>query len=520
MQLGCGLKDLVMHKYDSKMLSLEEAKAISRDFDKRGLKVVLVHGVFDLLHPGHLEHFSQAANLGDVLIVSVTADRFVNKGPGRPVFNLDVRMKALTHIASVDFVIPSHFPSGEQTIRSIKPHFYVKGREYEEESNDITGKILLERQAVEECGGEIRFTDGYVSSSTHIINRHLSPLSNAAQEWIAEFHKDHSTHEVLEFIDRLELLKVAVVGETIIDCYTDCSPLGKSGKHPTLVFQKHESECLPGGVLAIGLICQEFSNDIEIYTHQNPSFQTYTQDLPDFMTKMKFFPFVSNTKPNILKHRFVEKSSGVRIFEYYDFAPEFFSEIEIQGYWKQMEQQLSSREVVIVADYGHGFLSKEGTTMLEGKSSFLAVNTQINAGNRGFNTITKYKRADLICLNGGELQLELRDSAPDYKLIVPRMMKKMNSRHAVLTLGADGLMVFDSKGQSSQVPAMSSNVIDKVGAGDSVLAVSSLLSFLNAPIKIIGLISNVVAAHEVKQRGHKNSLSSVDLKKNVRGILG
>ena len=58
-----------------------------KDLKKNKKKIVLCHGVFDLLHPGHFKHFKTAKNYGDILIVSVTADNFVNKGPDRPAFN-------------------------------------------------------------------------------------------------------------------------------------------------------------------------------------------------------------------------------------------------------------------------------------------------------------------------------------------------------------------------------------------------------------------------------------------------
>ena len=68
---------------------------------KRNLeKIVLCHGVFDLLHFGHLEHFKEAKQKGDILIVSITPDRFVNKGPGRPAFNENLRALSLSEIES------------------------------------------------------------------------------------------------------------------------------------------------------------------------------------------------------------------------------------------------------------------------------------------------------------------------------------------------------------------------------------------------------------------------------------
>jgi bifunctional ADP-heptose synthase (sugar kinase/adenylyltransferase) len=173
----------------------------------------------------------------------------------------------------------------------------------------------------------------------------------------------------------------------------------------------------------------------------------------------------------------------------------------------------------IVADYGHGLISKNLAKQISSLDKFLAVNTQANAGNRGYNTITKYPRADFLSLNGGELQLELRDRNPDYEYIVPQYMKRLNSKYAVLTRGSKGMMVFSEEG-SSIVPALGRRVLDKVGAGDSVLAIGSILARHDAPIEIIGLISSIVAAHEISQLGHRTSLKISDIKKAVKGLLG
>jgi sugar/nucleoside kinase (ribokinase family) len=98
-------------------------------------------------------------------------------------------------------------------------------------------------------------------------------------------------------------------------------------------------------------------------------------------------------------------------------------------------------------------------------------------------------------------------------------MKKLNSKYAVLTRGSKGMMVFSEVG-ASIVPALGRRVLDKVGAGDSVLAIGSILARNNAPIEIIGLISSIVAAHEISQLGHRTSLKISDIKKAVRGLLG
>ena len=182
--------------------------------------------------------------------------------------------------------------------------------------------------------------------------------------------------------------------------------------------------------------------------------------------------------------------------------------------------QVKSYDLVMAADYGHGFFTQELISTVERESPFLSVNTQANAGNRGYNTISKYSKADLITMNGGELQLELRDRNPDYFTIVPKLIEKMQASYAIVTLGGDGLIIFDRNGNHEQVPALAGRLIDKVGAGDAVFAIASLLAKVNAPLKVIGFLANLVAAHEVSQLGHQSSLSQADLRKHAKSILG
>lgn len=105
-------------------------------------KIVHCHGVFDVLHAGHLAYFESAKKFGDCLVVTITADEFVNKGPGRPYFNSAVRANMIGALEIVDYVAISHFPVAVPSIEILKPDFYVKGPDYKVMANDATGGIF------------------------------------------------------------------------------------------------------------------------------------------------------------------------------------------------------------------------------------------------------------------------------------------------------------------------------------------------------------------------------------------
>jgi rfaE bifunctional protein nucleotidyltransferase chain/domain len=161
-----------MNIMDNKIMPIEELAGIIKDLKKQGRKVVHCHGCFDLMHPGHIKYFQAARRMGDALVVTVSPDRFVDKGPGRPVFDEALRAESIAALQCVDYVAVNKWPTAVETLRLLRPDIYVKGQEFEK-MEDKTGKIQREAEVVREIGAELRFTHEIVFSSTGLINRHL-----------------------------------------------------------------------------------------------------------------------------------------------------------------------------------------------------------------------------------------------------------------------------------------------------------------------------------------------------------
>ena len=159
-----------MEATQKKILTLGELSSKSKEYRDSGKKVVLCHGTFDLIHSGHIRYLKSASNEGDVLFVTVTADEFINKGPGRPVFSEVLRAENLGYLDFVDFVAVNNEATAVNVIAEIKPHAYVKGPDYKKMEDDITGKIYDEKNEVEVHGGKIVFTDDVTFSSTSLLN--------------------------------------------------------------------------------------------------------------------------------------------------------------------------------------------------------------------------------------------------------------------------------------------------------------------------------------------------------------
>ena len=155
-------------------------------------KIILCHGVFDLLHIGHINHFKEAKKLGDILVVTVTQDKHVNKGPNRPIFSINTRMESIAALKDIDFVAPNIYSNAVQLIKMLKPNIYCKGKDYKNYNLDTTNQIKKEASAIKSVGGRIIHTITELFSSSKIINQTNLNLSNEQKTFINKIKKNSS----------------------------------------------------------------------------------------------------------------------------------------------------------------------------------------------------------------------------------------------------------------------------------------------------------------------------------------
>lgn len=486
-------------------------------FKSKGLKIGLSHGVFDLVHPGHIQHFTAAKKQVDVLVVSITADQFVNKGPGRPIFHEEIRLSTLAALEPVDFVTISREKTAQNILSILQPSVYFKGSDYKTTEQDPTGMIEIERKTVESFGGEISFTDEFTSSSSRLINVLLNPLDHEIQNWVERFKNQFTIEDIENCLEKIGKLNVSLVGEVIVDQYTMVDALGKTGKDPILAFHLLDSDAYPGGILAIANNCSSWVNSVQVHSMVGNKDKLPAEVTEKLNSKIELY-LSHYDGPTIRKHRYIDVSTKSKVFETYDFNPELEAS-KSQSEFRNQLRKLRSSDLVLIADYGHGLMTSSVVDIATKSGLHLAVNVQTNAGNRGFNTLSKYPKIDFFTVNSRELQLELRSKNVNFSSVVPKLMGDLGASKAVLTLGAEGILIFDGDFQI-KVPAFATKIVDKVGAGDSVFAISSLLSFTNCPPAITGLVANIVAAHEIAKVGHQTPLTLGDIKKQIRSLLG
>ena len=173
-----------------KIISIKNLAKIISKFKKKRKRIVHCHGVFDLIHIGHINHFKEAKKLGDILIVTVTQDKLVNKGPNRPIFSLNTRMESIAALKDVDYVAPNIYPNAIQLIKILKPSIYCKGKDYKNYNLDITNQIKKEALAIKSVGGRIVHTVTELFSSSKIINQTNFNLTDEQKLIISKIKKN------------------------------------------------------------------------------------------------------------------------------------------------------------------------------------------------------------------------------------------------------------------------------------------------------------------------------------------
>jgi rfaE bifunctional protein nucleotidyltransferase chain/domain len=482
-------------------------------------KVALCHGVFDLLHVGHIRHLERAKQLGDILAVTVTPDQYVNKGPHRPAFPEQLRLEGVGALGCVDYVALNKWPTAVETIDLLRPDFYVKGCDYEEAGKDATGGIVLEEVAIKSVGGRLVFTEDITFSSSNLINRYLPVLPKATVNYLQNFSTRNRIEDVFRYLERARSLKVLVVGEAIIDEYQYCEQIGKSSKEPMLAVKYLSNEKFVGGILAVGNHVANFCDHVDLV-----SFLGAEHSQEDFIRKNlhdNIHPIFLHRKasPTIVKRRFIEEYCFTKLLEVYEINDGGLEETDNAALCAKLREQLPRYDVVIVVDFGHGMLSEAAVDLLCRDSRFLAINAQSNAGNLGYHTISRYPRADYVCIAENEMRLEARDRRSDLGEIVRRVCGKLPFGRVVVTRGKQGCLCYGEEEGFFEVPAFAGQVVDRMGAGDAFLSVTALCAAQKAPIEVLGFIGNVVGAQAVATVGNRKPVGRAALLKNIESLL-
>ncbi len=503
-----------------KIFLIDDFQPKIKNLNKLNKTIGLCHGVFDLLHLGHFRHFQEAKKKVDILIVSVTENSFVNKGPGRPVFNHLERAECLASLELVDYVVISNEASAIKVINYIKPNIYFKGPDYKNNKEDVTGKIFKEKKALKNNNGKIVYTSDRKFSSTILLKNYINFLSSKQKESIKKIKEKYNLKQISNLIENFKDTNPSVVGEIIIDKYQFTETLGKSGKEPVLVLKKKYFEKYLGGAGAICRHLSSFVNKTNLlsYLGQNNDELKFIKSK---LGKKILFDFISKKEsPTIIKERYVEEINNRKIFGAYSLNDNSVSSLEEKKLEKKLSKFLKKSNLVIVSDYGHGLISKNFAKKIISKKKFVAVNVQINSSNIGYHSLQNYRNANCIIINENELRYEMRSKTEKIENLLKLLSKNLNLQFLIVTRGFSGAILYDAKAKKFYYSdAFANKVVDKVGAGDAMLSILAICLYKKIDCNLSLLISSLCASQSVNSIGNKKAISKSVLLKELEHYL-
>ncbi len=438
----------------------------------RGARIVMCHGVFDILHPGHLAHLSEAKACGDILVVSVTDDPFVNKGPGKPIFPLRSRMQQLAALEVVDYVVGMLERTNASTITSLKPHLYVRGAEYLLEKRPLS---QVELEACSEAGAQTHFTTAPPDSSTRISARAFSLYPEATERWLADFKNRHSGDEVLAALDRLSEVRLLVVAhrERVVLKYVEpFAQIPESYSTATRLVRK--TECVSAGQAVLNHALG-FVAEAEILAQ----------------------------KVAVTEEVFIDVDDNRHIFTAHQRSPEFWLEGEEDEFAEALRVAIHKADVVALIDYGLGLVTPAVQELLETRSSFLGGTVKAYHANFGFNDASKYTRMDYFCLSELEYDLALKNSRG-----------ALSTERVMIMRGSNGAEYCQRR-----APSLAVNVIDTIGCGDSIFALTAPLAALETEPEIVNFVGQAIAAIQCKILQNTKPVDAEVLRKFIGRLL-
>ena len=485
------------------------------------LRIVQSHGLFDLVHPGYISHLEEARAFGDVLVVTITADKHVNRGPGRPLFKDHLRARTLAALSCVDYVVVIPFEGAAEALEAVRPHIYCKGRDHEkddQEKNALNEDLV----AAEKIGAVVRYVGEVTFSSTRLLNEHFDHLPAKIKTFCVALAQECSGAEFRHAIESFSDVKVLVIGDTIFDQYSYLRVQGLTSKNRIISgrFLREETQC--GGALAVLRHVKQFTPHVRFLSlvgvepWVEPMLAEFVAPSEDKIIRDPNFT-------TIIKQRFVEpRAEGKelsKLFSVNFIDPDPPHKSVLAKIEAQIREEIGSVDVVLLLDFGHGMMQTSIRDLVQETAPLLALNCQTNSNNHGFNIISRqYRRADAFSLDEQELLLSCGHRHVDFQEELERLQKLFCARYAWLTRGAVQTIGLHG-GAASHCPPLETDVVDPVGAGDAFFSVASLAMARKLPIGLATFLGQLAGAQAVRIVGNTHPISKHALIKTGMSLL-
>jgi len=508
----------------NKIKTLQELSIITAQLKEEGKIICHCHGVFDVLHIGHHRHFKMAKAKGDVLVVTLSPDEFVDKGNGRPIFSENLRLEQIADLEFVDFVALNETKTAVEAIKLLKANFFCKGEEFADGQDDITkiGAIKLEQEAIESIGGKIYYTPTGMSniSSTKIANAHLNVFSDEQKKFLSQVKKHFGLSQILNLFEEFKKLRILLLGESIMDTYIYALPLGKSVKDNNICVNPVNTEKFAGGVISCANIMANLCNQVDIITIADDNDINYDWLRRQLNPNVNCHLFSDKHSSIIERTRYLDASYYHKLFETISVPDDRMISVEIEKKFLHfLVQNIKEYDIVAVMDYGYNLMTANIRDYVINHAGFLAVCTETNSFNIGFNLLTdKYYKADFICLDEQEAKLTTHNWHDEMIDITNKLLETVNCRQMTITLGHKGSITRDQTALIT-IPTFSTKVIDTTSADDAYFAIASLCAKTNTAAILTGFIGNITGALAVAIMGSQKNISALSIRKFIKTLM-
>ncbi len=502
-----------------KILTLDELVAKVKCHKVEGNIVVQCFGVFDLIHPGMIKHLTQAKKQGDVLIVTVIKDKDVRRGPGRPVFHENLRAQNVASLEPVDYVCLVDDERPFECVQMIKPDVFAKGQAGNERYHNIHEKIFEVEREMYFGKSKIYETDGFSFSSSQIINQFLDIYPEDTKSFLKSFSKKYSFQDISNNLNSLKDMKVLVIGDGIVDEYHYCQPMGRAMKVNLVVNKYLTDEVFAGGAFAIANhvagICGKVHLVSLLGSHDTREEFIQNNLKPNITTKF----FLREDGPTVIKKRYVHEYLNQKLFEINYINDSFVHEDLESKIIEYLKAEVPKYDLVLVSDFGHGFIGNSIYKTIESLAKILTINTQTNAANSGYNLITKYHSPNFVCLDETEIRLAAQDKYGNIDDIAKNIREMIRTDCLIVTLGKKGSIGINSNNEINRTPIFSTKVIDTIGAGDAFFSFTAPCFAKGMPLDLVSFIGNAVGALAVQIVCNKKSVEKHELLEFINTIF-